>query len=752
MRRLLLGLFVLILAAPAGAFAQPVRYEVRGKTVRLETDPDYLLVRPKKDVSARAAVEAAIRAQAKLVSVGVDKYLKALDANPPVMIRQVRGVLVPRLKGMDNADVDRLASAAGDELRSSERVYRFKGKTIIAQGTLSIRFKREIPRSFIEDLKLQELNRPEYARHVVRVQPPEKGVDLFALAERLRQRDDVLWAEPDLVFQVQRFGSERLPNDTYLKNQWHLQSIHAPEAWALSVGSDKITVAVLDDGVDLKHMDLKDKLVKGYDFVEHDEDPQPDPEDAHGTCCAGLIASATDNSTGTAGVAWHAKIMPLRIVGPKNWAGADAVAQAFLFAKEHGAKVLSNSWGLNLPINQIADAIDTVTEAGCLVFCSAGNAIPAKEVSFPANYESCLAVGAIGHDDRRLDYSCFGPGHQVFLVAPSGKCNLVGDIWTTDHSGKDGYNPGDANRGDAEGDYIKGFGGTSAACPIVAGVAALVWSAYPNLSAAQVRQILLDTADKVDAENGKWKDGRSKQYGYGKVNALAAMRKAEQVQKTGDLAIPESLRLQLDQLGKGLGQPGKTPGDAAKHASYLKALLQPTEESWQVRGQTVTVRPSRDWLAAVLPVDADQSKEALAALLQKDADAGAIKEIRKGKTRRIVLVPRKAVKQLRDLRAVPSSSLPSLLGVYQSGDNLLVALNTLTCRLNKAEDVEKLRTYAVRQKLDIVEHKGEVVKLRWTRQSAFATVFDALHALGKDVPLRWCEPDLLRQINKFGKD
>lgn len=752
MRRWLLSLGVLTLLAPAPGVAQTVRYDFRGKSVQLEVDPDHLLVRPQKDVSARAAAEAAIRAQAKIVNVGADKYLKSLDADAPVMIRQVGGVLVPRLKGMDNADVERLARAAGDELRSSERVYRFEGKTIIAQGTLSVRFKREPQRSLIEDLKLQELNRPEYARHVVRVQPLDNGVDLFALAEQLRRRDDVLWAEPNLVFQVQRFGSERLPNDPYFKNQWHLQSIHAPEAWALSVGSDKITVAVLDDGVDLKHADLKDKLVKGYDFMEHDEDPQPDAEDAHGTCCAGLIAAATDNNIGMAGIAWHAKIMPLRILGPKNWAGADGVAQAFLFAKEHGAKVLSNSWGVNIPINQIADAIDTVTEAGCLVIFAAGNAIPARAVSFPASYENCLAVGAVGHDDKRLDYSCFGPGHEVSLVAPSGSCNLEGDIWTTDHSGKHGYNPGNASRGDAEGDYINAFGGTSAACPIVAGVAALVWSAYPDLTAAQVRQILQESADKVDTENGNWKNGRSKQYGYGKVNALAALRKAEQIHKTGDLALPESIRLELDQLGKGLGQPGTAPGDAAKQASYLKAVLQPTEESWQVRGQTVTVHPSRAWLAVVLPADADQSKEALAALLQKDADPGVIKEIRKGKTGRIVLVPRKAVKELRDLQAVTSSSLPLLLGVYQSGDNLLIALNTLTCRLKDTDDFEKVQAFARRHKLDILEHKGEVAKLRWTRQSEDATVFAALRALRKEVPLRWGEPDFLQQINKFDKE
>jgi subtilisin family serine protease len=535
MRPFSFALLAVLLSAPADAFGQTVSYEVRGRTVRLEVDPDHLLVRPQKEVGALQAAEAAIRAQAEAVGGNAKSYLKGLKTQPPIAIRQVRGVLVPRVEGLEGPAVAALAKRAPDELRSSEPVYRFNGRLFVATGTLSVRFKREPARSLAEDLKMQELDHPGYAPHVVRLQPIERGADPFAVAARLRERDDVLWAEPDLVFKFDRMAAEKVPNDPYFKFQWHLRSIHAPEAWALSVGSDKITVAVIDDGVDLKHPDLKDKLVKGYDFYEGDDNPQPDKKDAHGTCCAGLIGAVTDNGEGTAGVAWHCKIMPLRIAG-SDFADDAHIAKAFLFAKENGAKVISYSWGGGPPNNKIIDAIDAVTEAGCLVFAAAGNGAnkPGQEhfVHFPAMYKNCVAIGAVRHDDTRQLYSSYGPGNEVTLVAPSGGGGSGGDIWTTDHSGSAGYNQGNPDFGDKKGDYVKIFNGTSAACPIAAGVAALVWSAHPNLKAQDVRRLLEETADKVDEENGDYKEGRSVQYGFGKINALAAMKKAAQIDKS----------------------------------------------------------------------------------------------------------------------------------------------------------------------------------------------------------------------------
>jgi subtilisin family serine protease len=270
--------------------------------------------------------------------------------------------------------------------------------------------------------------------------------------------------------------------------------------------------------------------------VDGDNEPQPGPLDSHGTACAGIIGAASNNGRGTAGIAWHCRILPIRILGEGGFADTSAIADAFSCAVDQGAKVISNSWGGPFASNQIIDAIDTAVDRGCLVVVSAGNGgasslEPMRQVGYPARYERCIAVGSVGRDDLLFGYSSRGPGYAVDLVAPSGECNLEGDIWTTDHSGENGYNQGDAGAEEASGDYTGHFGGTSAAAPVVAGVAALVWSTYPNLTAEQIREILEDTAVQVDPEGGQWVGRRSKLYGFGKVNALAALERARAVEE-----------------------------------------------------------------------------------------------------------------------------------------------------------------------------------------------------------------------------
>jgi subtilisin family serine protease len=429
MRHLLLALFGVGVFAPGWTFADAINYEVRGKKVRLEVDPDHLLVRPQKDVTADAAAIAAVRAQSDLAKTAAAPYLKQLKVEPAIEILPLKAALVPCVAGMDDADIGNLATAAADELRSAERVYRFSGRVVVPTGTISVRFKAAADKDIADGLKMKELERPRYARHVVRLQPMERGADVFAEAAKLRERDDVVWAEPDLVCHIRLLGGDQVqPNDPYFKHQWYLPSIHAPEAWALGVGTDKFTVAVLDDGVDQHHEDLKDKLVKGHDFYKDDDDPQPDEKGAHGTCCAGIIGAATDNGIGTAGIAWNCKIMPIRISSSQGFATDEAIAKAFLFAQENGARIMSCSWGGGAPTNKLMDAIDTVVDAGCLVIVAAGNALPAQNVMFPASHPKGLAVGALRHDDTRWDYSCYGPENQVSLVAPSGDVNLRGDI------------------------------------------------------------------------------------------------------------------------------------------------------------------------------------------------------------------------------------------------------------------------------------------------------------------------------------
>jgi len=558
-----------LLSSPAWARKS---FDFRGQRVELRQADDVMLVRAKGPIKALDLAGAALEAQAKLLGKNVGPAGLHFAKTPPLPIRLLGGVLAPRLPGVKDGDLSRLA-ALGEGIAACEPVYRVEEQLAVPTGTITVRLQRPLqPRllfALAEELGLKEVARPRYAPNLIRFQPTAAGADPIALAEKLSQRNFVRWAEPDLVVQLLSCGP-RIPNDPFFQQQWHLQpgesAIQAPEAWGESLGSDQITVAVLDDGVDLRHRDLAPKLVAGYDFFQNDSDPQPDPKDAHGTACAGLIGGLGDNGEGIAGIAWNAKIMPIRISGEEGFAANAAIGDAIHYAVQHGAKILSCSWGGKAPSNQIIDAIDTANDAGCLVFVAAGNATPALHTFYPARYEGCIAVGAIKRDNLLWDYSCYGPGRAVDLVAPSGACNLEGDIWSTDQSGDRGYNSGGGAAEEASGDYTAHFGGTSAATPIAAGVAALVWSSYPKLTALQVRQILEETASQVDPNGGEWINGRSVRYGCGKVNALAAIQKAKQV---AEGVSPPSEPTPVPIPGPAPGpSPGPIPED--QRSRYMK--------------------------------------------------------------------------------------------------------------------------------------------------------------------------------------
>jgi subtilisin family serine protease len=222
-------------------------------------------------------------------------------------------------------------------------------------------------------------------------------------------------------------------------------------------------------------------------------------------------------------------LLPVRVIGSNSLLRAEMMAEGLHYAKEQGAKILSVSLGGPFPLNQWWDAIDEAARSDCLIVAAAANdgEDPLMSfVHFPAAWEPCLAVGALRPDNTRWPYSCFGP--PLDLCAPSGDGQTVG-IWTTDSSGQLGYNQGGAGAEEASGDYLPWFNGTSAATPVVSGVAALVWSTYPSLTAQQVRQILEETATKVDPDRGQWRNGHSWYYGFGKVNALAALERARAI-------------------------------------------------------------------------------------------------------------------------------------------------------------------------------------------------------------------------------
>lgn len=368
--------------------------------------------------------------------------------------------------------------------------------------------------------------------------------DALAAITRLDHHKDVLSAEPDLI----RFYSPTsLGNDPKYSEQWHLEStgqqgarlsssIRAAEAWELEIGSPDVLIAINDDGVDFEHEDLSEFMVEPLFLEGTLEAALSDSCCSHGTSVAGVAAARGGNGIGVRGSCPSCGIIPMfaEIVG--FGANDSTVSASFRAAADAGAAVINNSWGMSTgsPIHMgdgmfggggqasmpgnVQSALRYAFEEGrdgkgvVIVFAS-GNDNSGSD--YFGRHELTLTVGATTDQSEKAWYSSFGDG--LVVTAPSNGGYTTG-IVTTDITGNRGYD---------RGNYTNSFGGTSSASPLVAGLAGLVISANPELTAAEVQQVLIDSADKIDPLRGEYnEEGYSRVYGYGRVNAYRAIHTA----------------------------------------------------------------------------------------------------------------------------------------------------------------------------------------------------------------------------------
>jgi subtilisin family serine protease len=332
----------------------------------------------------------------------------------------------------------------------------------------------------------------------------------------------------------------RAPNDPLFASQWPLANrehlavgdVGALEAWSYTRGSPAVLIAVLDDGVQLDHPDLAANIASGgRDFgvapPRADASPRT-PADRHGTAVAGVVAARGDNGIGVTGICPLCRILPIRVEG----ASSAGLAAAFRYAVEQGADVITNSWGRDERARladepELRAAIDFAAHSGrggrgtLVVFAMTNDAVDnctaarADVVSLP----SVLGVGVSNHRD---EVGGSGFGACLDLVAPSKPedRSTVG-VPTTDRTGPDGHTADD---------YYLSFGGTSAAAPLVAGIAGLLLARNPELTRAELETILEATADKIDPANARYDaSGFSTRAGHGRVNAARALRRAAQM-------------------------------------------------------------------------------------------------------------------------------------------------------------------------------------------------------------------------------
>ncbi len=316
----------------------------------------------------------------------------------------------------------------------------------------------------------------------------------------------VRYTEPDVLV----FSSAITPNDPSFSQLWGMQQstdkdIDAPEAWDLDQGSSQVVVAVIDTGIDQAHEDLAANIwrnpgeisgngldddangfiddVVGWDFCNDDSDPYDD--NSHGTHCAGTIGAIGNNGIGVAGINWNVKLMAVKCMNSGGSGFISDAVDAIYYSTQQGVRLTSNSWGYYGWQQSLKDAIEDAANSNILFVAAAGNEVNNNETTpaYPASFDSdnIIAVAATDADDALAWFSNYGQT-TVDLGAPGV------DIYSTVPT--------------AQGKYAS-FSGTSMATPHVAGACALVAAHTPSLTAAQIKQCILDSTDPISALSGK---------------------------------------------------------------------------------------------------------------------------------------------------------------------------------------------------------------------------------------------------------
>jgi subtilisin family serine protease len=330
------------------------------------------------------------------------------------------------------------------------------------------------------------------------------GTDAVSAAKRLAQIDGVRYAEADGTLAIDAIT----PNDPAFNQLWGLSSnsdvdIDAPQAWDLTTGSSSLIVAVIDSGVDYTHPDLANQIwtntgeipnngrdddrngyvddVRGWNFANNTSNVRD--TDGHGTHLAGTIAATMNNAVGVSGVAPGVRLMPLKFIGAQGTGAISDAVSAIYYAVREGARVINASWSGGDASQALLDAMRFAASREVVFVTAAGNSAVSNDVvpSYPASYKvaNVLTVAAVDSAGNLASFSNYGatsvdvaaPGVNIYSTAPGGGYQMMS--------------------------------GTSMATPHVAGVAALLLSREPNLTASQVVQRIRATVKPVASLAGR---------------------------------------------------------------------------------------------------------------------------------------------------------------------------------------------------------------------------------------------------------
>jgi len=440
-------------------------------------------------------------------------------------------------------------------------------------GQVLVKLKPDAPRGLASLLAAGSLSVEDHIPDLdVYVLAVPEGEEL-AVVEALEKNPAVEYAEPNYLVHApqpwqrsQEMGTAPSypmplptvePNDPlYPHYQPCLRIIRAPEAWGITTGSEDPVVAIVSTGATLDHPDLEDKIwinpgevpgngidddgngyvddVHGWDFCTHDytqdypycaiEDNDPTDDNCikdyygFGTQLAGVVAAATNNNEGIAGVSWGARIMPVKVFGYDAGGTLAAISQGISYAARNGAKIILMAFWVDDECPRILrDAVNDAYSRGSLLVAPAGNCpfeirdghpvCVGNPTAYPAALDPVVAVAATDTSDNLCWFSRYGP--YVDVAAPG--CTIYSTACPIPYYGRSS---------------------TTLAAAHVAGLAALIYSVNPDLPADDVEDIIELSAD--DVEDPGWDEYT----GFGRINAPAAL-----------LQTPHRLRVNSTSLG-----------------------------------------------------------------------------------------------------------------------------------------------------------------------------------------------------------
>ncbi|MDN7244579.1 S8 family serine peptidase [Planococcus shenhongbingii] len=311
--------------------------------------------------------------------------------------------------------------------------------------------------------------------------PENQSVDAFI--DDLEKHEDIQSVEPDYRVEL----SYTLNDPSFNNLQYHHQKMETKLAWDKTRGSADVIVAVIDDGIDISHPELKTQILNPFDTVKESSSVAAG---AHGTHVAGIIGASINNGLGGAGIAPAAKIMPINVFNG-NFAYTSEIIEGIYRAVEQGADIINLSLGGYAYSSAFNEAIQAAHKKGVVIIAAAGNERIEKPY-YPASYANVISVASSTSLDKASDFSNFGkniditaPGTAIYSTLPKGAYGLMS--------------------------------GTSMATPMVSGVAALIKASEPALNNIEIENRLYNSADDLGVT------GKDPVYGHGRVNARKAL-------------------------------------------------------------------------------------------------------------------------------------------------------------------------------------------------------------------------------------